>query len=409
MSQFMVDFTKHNMPEDIFARSDLDTYEGYGIFETRTEFEDYLSRYIRYHLRRMIRLVTGDFLGVYASGIKSDSAAITAMNDLLFTAVEHEEEEQFLIAFLYEVDTRLDSAIENYKSTIAKRLEHVNHHYHNGLPLLSVEEEEDQLSTQQLADSRWSTGPIDEHFQQFLLNCHTRAGHITHLTKTFEGLGFESLTPDYYQRFAEVLTDEREGIQVKATQDYGCNLYINSPYITLRQPMDWIPVAIDDVNSMRMVNTGQNDGMLLHNYSNSAIIATVGTSSSSVEVLISAAEVNPTLETRTPHAQTFNNAQIDASITFRVLPRPVFDPPQPITMALGDKHIVSGGDLFSGERILSYGLSNDNTGVVSVSLDQSTGEFTVNADNIGTATLTLSAINPSGATPLPLPLHCTIA
>ena len=324
------------------------------------------------------------------------------MRDALFTIAEHEYAEQLLLAFLYEVDQRLTQAVETYKSTVPKRLLQANDNFDEGVPLLSVQAELDQLSQQQRTDARWVTGSIDEHFQQFFIQCYTRAEHIARLTTVLEGTGYKALTPAYFQRFAEVLIHERYGIIINSTgtnaATTGCRLYIGTLYADITKAMGDIPIAYDDLESVEIHNADgtANESIVLKNYGDKAIIASI----TSADVLIPAATVDLNTGARTPVEQSFDDAQINSGIDLAFLPLPEEHAPlQNVTMNINDERIVRGQQIFRGEHISSYSISPSVQGIVTHDLDKVTGDLSIVANNDGNVTLTLVASNPSGETP----------
>ena len=382
-------------PQEISgAFSFADNFSGAKTFETRSEIVEYIEKYTKYKLERMYLPLVGDFLHLYAEGLPTVLfTPLERIKGLLLDTADTTKAQHHLIAFLHEVKTEINAAIADYTATVPKMLE-IGQDYADGVLLMPETEDLQYRNQNQGKVFQYTTGPIDEYFSKFVVRSYRRAWRLIELADIHEGASSENLDIEDFRTFAKILNGETaDSITIQNMHGTAASTltFKSSRTLSLQAQAEHpIPYSMFDTFTFSRAQP-----MQIKNYGSSALIASTA---GQPDVLISPLFVDVATDTETPSVEDF--AVISGSTSLSVLELPEGNTVQPILLYVDDTRTLQASGIFTGDRIIGYGISNPNKSIVTTELNSTTGTLVITGRNAGTVNLTLYCDNPSGSTPV---------
>lgn len=382
-------------PQDISGAFGFSVnFSGAKVFETRSELVKYIEKYTTYKLEQMYLPLVGDFLHLYAEGLPA--VPFTPLNNvktLLLDTADTTKGQHHLIAFLHEVKTEINAAIADYTATVPKMLE-TDQNYADGVILMSETDDLQYRNQNPGKVFHYTTGPIDEYFSKFVVRSYRRAWRLIELADTHDGQSSENLSIDEFRTFAKILDGETaDSITIQNMDGAAASTLTFKSGRTLSlqaQAEHPVPYSMFDTFQFSRARP-----MQIKNYGSSALIASTAGQD---DVLISPLFVDVSAGTETPSVEDFE--AVSGSTSLSVLALPEGNTVQPILLYVDDTRTLQASGIFTGDRIIGYGISNPDKSVVTTELNSTTGTLVITGRNAGAVNLTLYCDNPSGSTPV---------
>lgn len=312
----------------------IDFQNASGIFDTRDEMFEYINNFVNYKLEQIYLPLTGNMLGLLIgdTAVTTDFRPIQAMKTELLRDFDREDEERHLLAFLHEFHTTLDAEIEAYRNTMPRfLLSNQRQVYSDGSPLMDPDDEKIHIERiRKLLPSieinvTYATGPVGAHFQDFIQRCYHRATKMLELSEELDETGYEYFTIEEFRRMAEVLTAEKQGLQVANQASYSVTVALNRRTYALTRDKNPVPLHYDDLGTVTLYggsSTSTDDAAVIKNCGEKAFIANIGTGVAKTQKVVFRG-IKDEHDVIHPNVTRFSGAEISKRITFEELPRPI--------------------------------------------------------------------------------------
>ncbi len=402
--------------------------EGFGIdikgasaiLPTREEMFAYIDNFVQYKLEQVYLPLTGNMFGLIVDGstVASTFSPIEKMKTELLRGFDREDEERHLLAFLHEFHTTLNTEIAAYKASEPRFLRsNQKQVYSEGKRLMAPDREKDYLETlnQVLAPLEitltYATGPIGEHFQDFIQRCYRRATKMLELSEQFDGTQYETFSIEEFRHMAEVLTGEKQGLQVENTAPYSFTVTLNGKAYTLTRDKNSVPLHYDNLSSVTLSggsSSSKDDAAVMINSGEKAFIANIGRGGSKTRKVVLRG-IKDEHDVIHPNTTRFSGSEVYKRITFEELPKPIARTRAPINLRRNAETRLDFPALFD---VPSVGRIRYSPSILSgdavISLRNQTDEdfaTIIAKGNTGTAEIVVTGENEAGPTDVIVTVH----
>lgn len=380
-------------------------YDSSAIKNTREEMFAYIDNFVSCELEKIHLPLSGNMTALTIKGgdLLTTYIAIESMKTALLEGFMQEDEERYVLAFLHEVHSTIDAAVEKYKKDYPRYLNNTQPQlYTNGKPLVSLSREKEIIAgSSAITHLTYATGPIGEYFREFVATCHRRAQAMIEVSNQFDTLAFENFTIEEFRRVAQVVAGEIGGLKVKNKSAQALTVYLNERNIKRTRNHDLVPIPYADLDSFSLYYPGianEEEALTIENYGDKALVASIGGGTDPDKQPIRKSTKNANTDEVVPSITHFKAPSGNRRIVFEEMPLPEPIPMNPVNLRVRQRWSATLTDLFNDpdDYILSHIYTPPDTRIATVEYDPNTKNFIVTAIGRGETTLEVFAENLSG-------------